>query len=109
MNRPKVSIDEPALKRLQELDYPGNIRELENMVERAIVVGNGKKISVKDLPIQSGISSSGTESLEDINKVHIQRVLNHHNWNISRAARALKVDRVTLYSKIKKYNLKQED
>ncbi len=109
MNRPSVTIDSAAITRLKELDFPGNIRELENMIERAIVVGNGKKITCRDLPIQAVMNSRGTESLDDINKIHIQRVLIHHNWNISRAARALKVDRVTLYSKIKKYNLKPED
>ena len=109
MNRPSVTIDSAAITRLKELDFPGNIRELENMIERAIVVGNGKKITCRDLPIQAVMNSRGTESLDDINKIHIQRVLTHHNWNISRAARALKVDRVTLYSKIKKYNLKPED
>lgn len=106
MNRPLVSIDETALRRLQEFDFPGNIRELENMIERAIVVGNGKRITVKDLPITSGIQSSGAESLEEMEKHHIQHVLETYNWNISRSARALKVDRVTLYSKIKKYDLK---
>ncbi len=109
MNRPSVTIDASALNKLKELDFPGNIRELENMIERAIVVGNGKKITSRDLPIQAVMNSRGTESLDDINKLHIQRVLNHHSWNISRAARALKVDRVTLYSKIKKYNLKPEE
>ncbi len=109
MNRPPVTIDDRVLDRLKELDFPGNIRELENMVERAIVVGNGKKISLKDLPMQSGIIVSGSESLEDIEKLHVQRVLSHHNWNITRAAKALKVDRVTLYNKIKKYNLKPTD
>ncbi len=109
MNRTKMTIEANALSRLQKQDFPGNIRELENMIERAIVVGNGKKITVKNLPIQTDIiSSSGTESLDEISKLHIMRVLNHHDWNISRAAKALKVDRVTLYSKIKKYNLKQE-
>jgi len=107
MNRPPVTIDDSALKRLKEFDFPGNIRELENMVERAIVVGNGKKISLKGLPIQSGIASSGTESLEEVEKQHIQQVLKHHSWNITRTAKALKVDRVTLYNKIKKYNLNQ--
>ncbi len=106
MNRPIVTIDDSALKRLQEFDFPGNIRELENMIERAIVVGNGKKITLKNLPIQQGIASSGTESLEEVEKQHIQQVLKHHSWNITRTAKALKVDRVTLYNKIKKYNLK---
>ncbi|MEA1877009.1 MAG: sigma-54 dependent transcriptional regulator [Bacteroidota bacterium] len=106
MNRQPVTIDDSALKRLQEFDFPGNIRELENLVERAIVVGNGKIITLKNLPSQQGIASSGTESLEEVEKIHIQQVLKHHRWNISRTAKALKVDRVTLYNKIKKYNLK---
>lgn len=109
MNRPKVSIDETALKRLQEFDFPGNIRELENMVERAIVVGNGRKITLRDLPIRSSTHSTGAESLEEIEKQHIHRVLENHKWNISKSARALKVDRVTLYNKIKKYDLKPSD
>lgn len=108
MNRQPVSIDETALKRLQEFDFPGNIRELENMVERAIVVGNGKKITMRDLPLHHGQTTQGPESLEEMEKQHILQVLIHHNWNISRTAKALKVDRVTLYNKIKKYNLKGE-
>ena len=51
MNRPPVTIDSSALKRLEEFNFPGNVRELENMIERAIVVGNGRKISLKDLPL----------------------------------------------------------
>ncbi len=49
MNRSLITIDSGALKRLEEFTFPGNIRELENMIERAIVVGNGKKITLKDL------------------------------------------------------------
>ncbi len=106
MNRPAVSIDSSALKRLQEFDFPGNIRELENMVERAIVIGNGKKITLKDLPIRKTIAPSNVESLEEIEKAHIQQVLANHEWNITRSAKALMVDRVTLYNKIRKYDLK---
>src|SRR3989339_363932 len=51
MNRSLITIDSSALKRLEEFPFPGNIRELENMIERAIVVGNGKKITLKDLPL----------------------------------------------------------
>ncbi len=109
MNRPPVAIDSAALKRLEEFNFPGNVRELENMIERAIVVGNGKKISLKDLPLEKTIMSSSIESLDDLEKTHILQILNKYNWNISRAAKALKVDRVTLYNKISKYGLKPAD
>jgi transcriptional regulator with PAS, ATPase and Fis domain len=109
MNRPPASIDTSAIKRLQEFKFPGNVRELENMIERAIVVGNGKKITLKDLPLERSVVSSSIESLDDLEKSHILRILNKYGWNISRAAKALKVDRVTLYNKISKYGLKQAD
>jgi DNA-binding NtrC family response regulator len=109
MNRPEVAIDPAALKRLEEFNFPGNVRELENMIERAIVVGNGKKISLKDLPLEKSIISSSAESLDDLEKAHILLILNKYGWNISRAAKALKVDRVTLYNKISKYGLKPSE
>jgi len=109
MNRPPVTIDPAALKRIEEFNFPGNVRELENMIERAIVVGNGKKISLKDLPLEKSIITNSFESLEDLEKTHILQILNKYGWNISRAAKALKVDRVTLYNKITKYGLKPSD
>jgi DNA-binding NtrC family response regulator len=107
MNRPLMTIDTSALKRLEEFPFPGNIRELENMIERAIVVGKGKKISLRDLPIGKETISTTIESLGELEKNHIIQILDKYNWNISAAAKALKVDRVTLYNKIKKYDLKQ--
>jgi transcriptional regulator with PAS, ATPase and Fis domain len=109
MNKPTATIDSSALKRIQEFNFPGNIRELENLIERAIVIGNGKRISLKDLPLEKSMVSSNTESLEDIEKAYVLQILDKYEWNISRTARALKVDRVTLYHKIKKYNLKFKD
>jgi len=109
MNKPPASIDPSALKRLQEFNFPGNIRELENMIERAIVVGDGKKISLKDLPLEKTFVSSSAESLDDFEKAFVLQILNKYSWNISRTAKALKVDRVTLYHKIKKYDLKPSD
>lgn len=109
MNKPPATIDSSALKRIQEFNFPGNIRELENLIERAIVVGNGKRISLKDLPLEKSMVASNNESLEDIEKAYVLQILNKYEWNISRTARALKVDRVTLYHKIKKYNLKLRD
>jgi DNA-binding NtrC family response regulator len=109
MNRPAVSIDSASLKRLQEFNFPGNIRELENMIERAIVVGDGKKISLKDLPLEKNNPINSAESLDDFESAFILGILTKYSWNITRTAKALKVDRVTLYHKIKKYDLKPAD
>ncbi|HLN54228.1 MAG TPA: sigma-54 dependent transcriptional regulator [Lentimicrobium sp.] len=106
MNRPLITIEQTALKKLEEFSFPGNIRELENMIERAIVVGNGKKITVKDLPIGKESVNSNIESLDELENNHISHILEKYNWNISAAAKALKVDRVTLYNKIRKYDIK---
>jgi DNA-binding NtrC family response regulator len=106
MNRPLITIEPAALKRLEEFSFPGNIRELENMIERAIVVGNGKKISLKDLPLGREVVNPTFESLDDLEKHHISQILSKYDWNISATAKALKIDRVTLYNKIKKYDLK---
>jgi DNA-binding NtrC family response regulator len=106
MNKPMAAIDPQAMKRMEEHLVPGNIRELENMIERALVVGNGKKILIRDLPISKEEISPGIESLEDFEKTFILQILNKYEWNISRSARALKVDRVTLYNKIRKHGLK---
>jgi len=107
MSRDIITIDSAVLKRLEEFEFPGNVRELENMIERAIVIGNGKEIRFKDLPLGKNIINNSVESLDDIEKTHVLQILNKYGWNISRSANALKVDRVTLYNKIKKYNLKQ--
>lgn len=107
MNKTLMKIEPAALNRLTEFPFPGNIRELENMIERAIVVGNGKKICLKDLPIEKIDLVPTFESLEELEKHHISQILEKYEWNISASAKALQVDRVTLYNKIRKYNLKQ--
>ncbi len=108
MSRDLISIEPAALRHLEELEFPGNVRELENMIERAIVIGNGKEIRLKDLPMGKEVISSSIESLEDLEKKHILKILDKYSWNISRTAKALHVDRATLYNKIKKYKLEQE-
>ncbi|MCX6283205.1 MAG: hypothetical protein NTW31_03070 [Bacteroidetes bacterium] len=79
------------------------------MIERAIVIGTGKKITLKDLPFVKDMLDNSIESLDDFEKTFILQILNKYNWNISRTAKALKVDRVTLYNKIKKYDLKPDE
>ncbi|MCC7317952.1 MAG: sigma-54-dependent Fis family transcriptional regulator, partial [Bacteroidales bacterium] len=61
----------------------------------------------RDLPLQKEIVVNQIESLEETERKHVLNILNKYEWNISRTAKALQVDRVTLYNKIKKYDLKQ--
>ncbi|WP_319481755.1 sigma-54 dependent transcriptional regulator [uncultured Draconibacterium sp.] len=105
MSRDLITIDQAALQRLEEYNYPGNVRELENMIERAIVVGNGKEIRLKDLPLETDSVTDSNDSLEELEKKYIQKTLEKYDWNISRSAKVLQIDRVTLYNKIKKYQL----
>jgi DNA-binding NtrC family response regulator len=109
MSRDMITIEPAALKQLEQFEFPGNVRELENMIERAIVIGNGREIRLKDLPMGKEAATSSVESLEELEKRHIEMILAKYGWNVSRSARALNVDRVTLYNKIKKYDLKQKE
>lgn len=108
MSRDMITIEPAALRQLEQFEFPGNVRELENMIERAIVIGNGKEIKLKDLPMGKETINNSVESLEELEKRHIELILKKYDWNISRTARALNVDRVTLYNKIRKYDLKQK-
>lgn len=105
MSKDILNIEAAAMKHLLNFEFPGNVRELENMIERAIVVGNGKEIKLKDLPLGKEIISSSVESLDELELNHIQKILVKYDWNISRTAKALNVDRATLYNKIRKFGL----
>ncbi len=110
MNKKVTEISPEAMKILTEYDWPGNIRELRNCIERAlVVVGKKNRIEKEDifLPHLSRPVAPEAESLEEMEKVHIQKVLERTGWNITKSAEILKIDRVTLYNKIKKYNLQK--
>jgi DNA-binding NtrC family response regulator len=104
-----TSISPEAMDVMVRYNWPGNVRELENAIERAMVVGKPPAIVPDDLPFRlsekSSIPRSG--SLASIEKSHIASILEQNNWNISRSAEILEIDRVTLYNKISKYALKK--
>ncbi len=83
------------------------MRELENAIERAMVVGKSDSILAAELPIQVNdkgkIPTGG--SLAAMEKEYIRRVLEENNWNISRSADVLQIDRATLYNKIERYGI----
>ncbi|MGD8815943.1 MAG: sigma-54 dependent transcriptional regulator [Acidobacteriota bacterium] len=107
MNRPPMELAPEALDALAAYDWPGNVRELQNAIERAVVVGSPPIIKVGDLParITTTEPAPGRRSLAEMERVHIASVLEANDWNISRSAEVLGIDRGTLYNKIKKYEL----
>jgi len=111
MNKPVHDISPEAMKLLKEYSWPGNVRELENAIERAMVVGKTPTIQPQDLPFSQAPAFDPakveSDSLEAIEKAHISAVLARTGWNIKRSAEILGIDRVTLYNKIKKFNLKK--
>jgi two-component system response regulator HydG len=108
MNKPFTEFAPQAMDLLVRNAWRGNIRELANAIERAVVVGKPPRVHQEDLPVQL-VSASGepaTDSLAEMERLHIGKTLEKTGWNISRAAGILKIDRVTLYNKIKKYGLR---
>ncbi|HEY4643864.1 MAG TPA: sigma-54 dependent transcriptional regulator, partial [Bacteroidota bacterium] len=109
MNKNIASISPEAMDVLVRYDWKGNVRELENAVERAMVVGSPPCIRAEDLPLQ--LTAAGNrpskESLSEVEKFHIAAVLERTGWNITHAAGLLEIDRVTLYNKIAKYGLRK--
>ena len=108
MNKPVKSITPEAMDLMVRYHWPGNVRELENVIERAMVLCKGKHIDIDILPLHISIRTEGDnlDSLENVERAHIRRVLHRTGWNISHAATMLEIDRSTLYNKIKKFNLK---
>lgn len=109
MNKDVKEISKEALNLLMDYDWPGNVRELRNVIERAMVNVKGQRIEVDDLyfSISSPYPKPEGETLEDVEKAHIKKILNKTGWNITKAAEILNIDRVTLYNKIEKYKLRR--
>ena len=101
---------ETAMRTLMDYHWPGNARELRNVIERSMVVTKGRMILDTDLslPRAPGVQNSRGRSLSEMEKEHIRQVLHDNKWNIIRSAQVLGIDRVTLYNKIRKYELKKE-
>lgn len=105
-----TGVSQTTLNYLLSYAWPGNIRELSNVIERAVVLEEDSVIHPESLPLHiRGIFRYDEEdallSLSEIEKRHIKKILQKTDYNISKAARILKIDRKTLYDKIKKYDL----
>jgi len=106
MNKRINRVSPAAMTLLQQQPWLGNVRELENAVERAMVVGQEPELKEQDFifkPQGASSSNGASKSLEEMERAHILRVVEECGGNQSRAAETLDIDRVTLYHKLKKY------
>jgi DNA-binding NtrC family response regulator len=114
MDRPVKEISAEAMQRLVEYDYPGNVRELSNFVERGVALAQGETLDVEHLPQHLGrltvrvftpAMAAAPATLEAQEKEHILNALALAKGNRSEAARMLGIDRVSLWRKLKKYGM----
>jgi DNA-binding NtrC family response regulator len=102
-----------ATERLMNYQWPGNIRELRNLIERLLILHEGDEVKAVDLPIELGTPPRATVepteaslvSLQEMERRHVERVLSATSWNKAQAARVLDVDIKTLNKKIRDYGL----
>jgi two-component system response regulator HydG len=105
------TLGESAKQALLAYSWPGNVRELENGMRAAVALSSGKTVEAADLPLRvkasqrAHASDSGRVDLDALERTHIERVLRETGGNRSEAARQLGIDRVTLYRKMKRYQV----
>lgn len=103
-------VSEAAMRKLRDYPWPGNIRELERVVERAVALSAGSVLEIEDFPditphaVRPG-DSEPQASLESVERTHIARVLAETGFNKSKASEILGIDRATLYRKAKLYGI----
>jgi DNA-binding NtrC family response regulator len=118
-NRDKTDFSERAMECLQKYPWPGNVRELENTIERGVLLSKGDFIDIDDLPpaifhyCQNTKSSRyGSETLKEAlagpEQSIIRAALEANNWSRQETAKALDINRTTLYKKMKRYGLEDE-
>ena len=117
--RPSLSVSNSALKWLQQLPLPGNIRQLKNLVERTILVSKRDELDIEDFrsqlelsPVKKGniqLPGIGTLTLEEVEVEMIKRAMEHHKNKISKAAASLGLTRSALYRRMDKYQIPYDE
>jgi len=111
-NNPKLEFDQKNIEWLEKYPWPGNIREMENKIERAVILSDDSKISVSQLDIFDFTPIENTTSedsvLSDIEKTAIEKSLAKFSGNISKTAEELGLSRAALYRRMEKYDLKDK-
>lgn len=110
-HRQTTALTEDAIELLKSHYWSGNIRELQNCIEKAVILSDGEVLNASDIELPVGIKShpgsviSGSDTLEETEEKAIRSALTRFNGNLSMVAKSLKISRPTLYAKLKKYNI----
>jgi len=110
-HRDVKGLDDSAKEKLKTHRWNGNIRELQNCIEKAVILSEGNELTGEDIMLNIGqslhedISSSGEETLEMAEERAIRAAMNRFSGNLSMVAKSLDISRPTLYAKLKKYNI----
>jgi DNA-binding NtrC family response regulator len=117
MHKRVVRIPQPYIEALKNYDWPGNIRELQNVLRRGLILSQGEILELdanwlqnrnSGLPGRTGSAANGTnvvQSLAEVEKAHILKVLELTDWNYGEACKILEISRPTLRRKIAGYGL----
>ena len=111
LGRSEVQLSPDAAGALGRYPWPGNIRELRNVLERAVLLGSGERIELPDLRFDLDLVGDGDRApadltLLEVERRHIERVLRLEDGHVERAARRLGIPRSTLYEKIRRFGLR---
>jgi two-component system, NtrC family, nitrogen regulation response regulator NtrX len=118
--KPLVKLNDDAMKYMQSMEWSGNVRELRNSVERIIIIIDKREITRKDIEILFSTGHNHLTDIIDINnsfqefkekaeRAFILKQLEANNWNVSKAAEVLDIQRSHLYSKMKKYGIDKSE
>jgi two-component system NtrC family response regulator len=110
-NKTGLAFDQEALRALDRYHWPGNVRQLENNIRRAVIMAEGKRLTVKDLelaPSRSGATISLKDARENLEREMVQTVLRKYSGKIAPAASELGISRPTLYDLMEKYGMAKE-
>ncbi len=108
LDRSVEGVTDAALSALMAYDYPGNVRELENIMERAFVLCREGSIGLRHLPremVGGAMKAEGADGLERLEASYLMNALRRNGWNRAQTARELGIHKTTLYRKMKRYGI----
>jgi len=116
--RPGLTLEADALERLERREWPGNVRQLKQTLERAVLLTDGARLGARDLELASGLDDGadgattlpapGAMTLDELERAMIAKCLRHYAGNVTRVAEALGLSRAALYRRLQKYAIDPE-